>query len=154
MFRDDVDCTAFCNLLARVIALHGWICHSFCLMPTHYHLLLEVLENSLQPGMQRLNGPYAQRFNARHGRSGHLRGDRYAAGPVETDEHMLALLRYQARNPVKAGLCTVPADWTWSSYRGCAGIDNGFVDSTFLRAYFGDDPRRACELLRDFVENP
>ena len=40
MFRDDVDRTDFCVRLARVIRKHDWVCHSFVLMPTHYHLLL------------------------------------------------------------------------------------------------------------------
>jgi putative transposase len=154
MFLDDFDRTAFCNRLAKVIRRQGWICHAFCLMATHYHLLLEVAENSLQPGMQRLNGPYAQSFNARHDRSGHLRGDRYRARSVTTDGHMLSAFRYIARNPVEAGLCARAADWFWGSYRGCAGLETGFafVDSTRLLAYFGDDRERAHDLIRAFVD--
>jgi REP element-mobilizing transposase RayT len=153
MFLDDYDRTFFCILLARTVRRHAWICRAFCLMTTHYHLLLDVQENALQPGMQRLNGPYAQRFNARHRRSGHLRGDRYHAIQVESDGHMLQLLRYIARNPVEAGLCEHPSDWPWSSYRGCAELDGGFafVDSSPLRAYFGRDRRAATKLLRSFV---
>jgi putative transposase len=153
MFLDDYDRTFFCILLARAIKRHQWTCRAFCLMTTHYHLLLDVQDNALQPGMHNLNGPYAQRFNARHKRSGHLRGDRYYAIPVESDGHMLALLRYLARNPVEAGLCEHPSDWRWSSYRGCAEIDGGFafVNSLPLRAYFGEDRRTATKLLRSFV---
>ena len=153
MFLDDYDRTLFCILLAQTIKKHKWICRAFCLMTTHYHLLLDVKENGLQPGMHSLNGPYAQRFNARHKRSGHLRGDRYYAIRVESDGHMLQLLRYIARNPVEAGLCAHPSDWPWSSYRGCAELDDGFafVDSSLLRAYFGQDRRLATTLVRDFV---
>jgi putative transposase len=153
MYADDIDRTSFCNRLALVIKQHDWICHAFCLMTTHYHLLVEVADNALQPGMQALNGPYAQRFNARHRRRGHLRGDRYYAGAVVTDGHMLSLLRYLAWNPVDAGLCQRPADWCWGSYRGCAGIDDGFpfIDSSRLRGYFGGDDQKALELLRAFV---
>jgi putative transposase len=152
MYVDD-DRTSFCALLARVIKKHRWTCRAFCLMTTHYHLLLDVEHNALQVGMQRLNGPYAQRFNARHKRSGHLRGDRYSARPVESDGHMLHALRYIARNPVEAGLCRLPSDWTWGSYRGCAWLDRGFsfVDSSHLRAYFGEDRLEAARLLREFV---
>ena len=153
MFLDDYDRTLFCSLLARTIKKHTWICRAFCLMTTHYHLLLDVKDNALQLGMHNLNGPYAQRFNARHKRSGHLRGDRYRAIRVESDGHMLQLLRYIARNPVEAGLCEHPSDWPWSSYRGCAELDAGFafVDSSLLRAYFGRDRRLATRLVRDFV---
>jgi putative transposase len=153
MFLDDFDRTLFCIMLARAIKKHNWICRAFCLMTTHYHLLLDVQDNALQPGMHNLNGPYNQRFNARHKRSGHLRGDRYYAIRVESDGHMLQLLRYIARNPVEAGLCEYPSDWPWSSYRGCAELDGGFafVDSSLLRAYFGSDRRLATRLVRDFV---
>jgi len=155
MFLDDLDRTWFCNRLARIVREHGWVCRAFCLMTTHYHVLLDVPSNGLQRGMQRLNGPYAQRFNKVHGRSGHLRGDRYYAGAVTTDGHMLLALRYLARNPVDAGLCDEPSDWRWGSYREFAGIDAGFgfVDSSWLAAYFGADEARRRELLRTFVDD-
>jgi REP element-mobilizing transposase RayT len=153
MYLDDYDRMLFCLILAAVIKKHGWTCRAFCLMTTHYHLLLEVEHNALQRGMQSLNGPYAQRFNVRHKRSGHLRGDRYSAIPVESDGHMLYALRYIARNPVEAGLCNRPSDWRWGSYRGCAELDAGFafVDSSHLRAYFGENRHEATRLLRAFV---
>jgi REP element-mobilizing transposase RayT len=155
MFVDDYDRTLFCMLLARTIKNHKWTCRAFCLMTTHYHLLVDVEDNALQPGMQSLNGPYAQRFNGRHRRSGHLRGDRYYAVQVESDGHMLQLLRYLARNPVEAGLCEQPSDWPWSSYRGCADLDGGFafVDSEPLRVYFGEDRPTATRRLRRFVDD-
>lgn len=156
MFITDVDRSAFCRRLSLVIADFSWKCRAFCLMTTHYHLLLEVPANSLQIGMHRLNGPYAQGFNLRHGRSGHLRGDRYGALAVESDGHMLRAFRYIARNPVEAGLCTAPSDWLWSSYRGTAGLDGAFVfvDDATLRAYFGGDSAAALRILRGFVEDP
>jgi hypothetical protein len=65
----------------------------------------------------------------------------------------MQLLRYLARNPVEAGLCEQASDWPWGSYRGCAEFDGGFafVNSSSLRAYFGQDRRAATELLRSFV---
>ena len=124
-------------------------------MPTHYHLLIDVPANSLQSGMQRLNGQYAQNFNRQHDRSGHLHGDRYHAEPVLTDGHMLYAFRYILRNPLEAGLCDHPADWRWSSYRGTAGLDEGFafVTNGPIRDYFGGDSEEALRLLRNFVES-
>lgn len=123
-------------------------------MPTHYHLLLTVAADTLQLGMHGLNFAYARRFNAVHGRKGHLFGERYHCAPVRTDAHMLRALRYIARNPVKAGLCERPEDWYWSSYGGCAEYRAGFafVDTSRHRAYFGGDTPRATELLRAYVE--
>ena len=154
IFIDDIDRTSFCMHLTRAIKRRGWVCRAFCLMTTHYHLLVDVAANSLQEGMRELNGCYSRRFNRRHGRVGHLFGERYYAGLVESDGHMLQLLRYIARNPVDGGLASRPIDWPWSSYRGCIGLDAGFpfVDSAPLRRYFGTDEQRANELIRAFVE--
>ena len=156
MFRDDLDRADFCQRLARTIRRFAWTCNAFCLMRTHYHLLVDVPADRLQIGMHRLNGQYAQNFNREHRRSGHLHGDRYHAEPVVTDGHMLHAFRYIARNPVEAGLCTNPADWLWSSYRGTAGLDGrfAFVDDAPIREYFGGDTEKALQLLRNFVEMP
>jgi REP element-mobilizing transposase RayT len=154
MFRDDFDRTDFCNRLARTITRFDWICHAFVLMTTHYHLLVQVEEDKLQPGMSVLNAGYALEFNRRYGRSGHLKGSPYGANIVETDEHLLSCVRYIARNPVEAGVCEHPADWTWGSYRGCAGYDNGFafVTNDFILSSFHANRAKAQRLLRAFVE--
>jgi REP element-mobilizing transposase RayT len=153
VFTDDVERTYFCNLLPEVVRRGGWKCRAFCVMVTHYHLLLEVPADALQPGMQRLNWSYARWFNSRHGRRGHLFGERYYSGLVESDGHMLTLLRYLAQNPVVDGLCSRPSDWVWGSYRGCVGLDDRFpfVEAAPLRAYFGAAEDRATALIRQFV---
>jgi putative transposase len=154
LFHDDLDRYDFCHRLAKTVRRLHWSCRAFCLMPTHYHLLIEVPANSLQVGMHRLNGQYAQNFNRQHRRSGHLHGDRYHAEPVLSDGHMLYAFRYIARNPVEDGLCATPVDWPWSSYRGSAGLDGrfAFVDDAAIRDYFGGNSDQALRLLRNFVE--
>ena len=153
IFVDDVENTYFCMLLRRVAKRWRWIVRQFCLMPTHYHLLVETPENTLQPGMQALNGSFANEFNRRRRRKGHLKGKRYYSVLVENDQHMLAVVRYIARNPVEDGLCAKPRDWRWGSYRGTAGYDDGFpfVDATPIRAYFGDTDEKINAELRAFV---
>lgn len=154
VFLDDDDRTAFCSLLIRTLALERWICRAFVFMTTHYHLLLEVFDESLPAGMRRLNGQYARAFNLRHGRKGHLFGERYHDVRVETEEHLLQSVRSIARNPVKAGMCARPSEWLWSSYPGCAGLGSEFpfVDSSLLLGCFGADGERARSRLRAFVE--
>jgi putative transposase len=156
MFADDLDRSQYCNFLLRTLKSRNWICRMFCLMPTHYHLLLEVPADELQIGMKTLNWRYAWWFNRRHARWGHLVGARYGAVYIRTDAHMLNAMRYIARNPVRAGLCTRPEDWDWSSYRRCIGRDDpfGFVDVAPLRAYFGTDELEATWGLEQFVSMP
>jgi putative transposase len=154
MYRDDYDRTYFCNLLARVSRRFEWICHAFVLMTTHYHLLVEVAENMLQPGMHSLNGPYAQEFNRRHGRKGHLRGGPYDARAILDEVQLVTTARYIARNPVKAEICRDPVEWPWSSYRGAVADGQGFpfVSNELLLSAFSEERAKAQRLLRIFVE--
>jgi hypothetical protein len=125
-------------------------------MTTHYHLLVGVEQDALQPGMHALNGPYAQAFNLRHGRNGHLRGSPYGARLVGDDDDFLGVVRYIALNPVRGGLCARPADWIWSSYRGTAGYESRgfpFVTNELILGCLNDYEARAKRLLRLFVES-
>ena len=124
VYSDDRDRLSFLALLADVVRRYEWECHALCLMTTHYHLIVETTLRQLSAGHQRLNGVYAQdHFNRRHGRRGHLWGDRFWSQVVESEEHLLAACSYVLANPVRAGLCANPADWRWS---GCRyGLDAG-----------------------------
>jgi REP-associated tyrosine transposase len=95
-------------------------------MPNHYHLLIEYEAGNLGRGMQLLNGRYSRRFNERHGRVGHLFQGRYRIEPVTRDAHLLEACRYIVLNPVRAGLCSSPGEWPWSSY---AAEPSGLVQS-------------------------
>jgi REP element-mobilizing transposase RayT len=63
IFETDSDRLEFLDVLNRVVSRYGWICHAYCLMSNHYHLLIETLSPNLSKGMQLLNGVYTQRFN-------------------------------------------------------------------------------------------
>jgi putative transposase len=83
-------------------------------MNTHYHVVVETTCLALSTGMKRLNGRYAQGFNERHERSGHLFGDRFWSGVVESEEYLEAACVYVIWNAVRAELCEAPEDWPWS----------------------------------------
>jgi REP element-mobilizing transposase RayT len=115
--RDDGDRRLFLVLLAREVARETWDCHVFCLMPNHYHLIVDTTLERLSRGLHRLNSVLAQSFNQRHRRSGHLFGDRFAALAIRDDEHLHNASEYVLNNPVRAGLCERPEDWPWSGSR-------------------------------------
>jgi putative transposase len=116
---DDEDRASFVRLLNDTIRRFGLRCYAWCLMTTHYHLLIKSSREALSLGLGRLNGCYAQGFNKRHGRRGHLFGDRFSAFVVEGDEHFEEAGRYILLNPVRAGLCAAAEEWQWSgSYFG------------------------------------
>jgi putative transposase len=114
IYRDREDYEAFSRMLGSTIDKFSWLLIAYCLMPTHYHAVLEVPRiEDLSNGMHRLNGSYAQYFNRRHERSGALFQGRFLAKVVETEEYLEQLCGYVAFNPVRAGHCARPADWPW-----------------------------------------
>jgi len=114
IYLDDVDRKSFMTILARVVATNQWTCHAFCLMTTHYHLIVETERWRLSRGMQVLNGRYAQLFNQRHDRDGHLFRARYSVYVIGDEAGLEASCLYVLENPVRAGLCNNPSDWPWS----------------------------------------
>ena len=121
-YRESNDRLDFLDLLWTTIETYEWRCQSYCLMGTHYHLIVQTPSANLAAGMQMLNGRYAQRFNWRHGRHGHLFGGRFMSVLIQDDAHLIAAHRYVARNPVRAGICADPAAWRWSSFRAVIGL--------------------------------
>ncbi len=121
--RDDDDARLFLALLARETRRERWDCHAFCLMPNHYHAILDADLERLSRGFHRLNGTYAQTFNERYTRSGHLFGDRFAAFVIRDEEHLRNATEYVLANPVRAGLCEDAEDWRWSGAR--RGLSSG-----------------------------
>jgi REP-associated tyrosine transposase len=153
IFRDDTDRRRLIALLDAVCERSKWQVHAYCLMPNHYHLVIELLEPTLSEGFQWLNGVYAQAFNRRHGMTGHLFQGRFHSAAVESDGHLLELSRYLAHNPVRARLCSEPADWPWSSYRATTGVGRPgrFLAVDRVLAQFGDDPESARRRFQSFV---
>jgi putative transposase len=117
IFLDDADHRVFLDLLRDVFSRFTWQCLAYCLMPNHYHLVLRTRRPDLSQGMRQINGVYAQRFNRRHDRVGHVFQGRFGATLIQADEHLLEAIRYVVLNPVRAGLVNRPEDWPWSSQR-------------------------------------
>lgn len=121
IYVDDTDRERFLAVLGGVVNDFNWVCHAWCLMTNHYHLLIETPDGNLSKGMRQLNGVYTQASNRRHGRVGHLFQGRYKAILVDNDSYLLELARYVVLNPVRARMVENPGDWSWSSYRAMTG---------------------------------
>ncbi|MBW2056862.1 MAG: transposase, partial [Deltaproteobacteria bacterium] len=117
VFDDDFDRRAFLTILEDVVKRYNWLCHAYCLMENHYHLVLQTVDANLSLGMRYLNGVYTQRFNRRHHRAGHVFQGRFKSILVEQESYLLELCRYVVLNPVRAGMVKHPAAYGWSSYR-------------------------------------
>jgi REP-associated tyrosine transposase len=117
LFRDDDDRSTFVGLLTRSADAHRWTCHAYCLMGTHYHLVLETASDALSAGLQRLNWLYAMRFNTKYELFGAVFANRFSARVIESEEYLYEACSYVLLNPVKAGLCDRSDEWPWSFSR-------------------------------------
>jgi putative transposase len=116
VFLKDGDYQAFLDAMAdaseglpaRVLA--------YCLMPNHFHLVLwPEADGDLSRWMHWLSNAHVRRYHQNHHTSGHLWQGRFKAFPIEQDEHLLTVLRYVERNPLRAGLAKRAEAWPWSS---------------------------------------
>ncbi|HLE90091.1 MAG TPA: transposase [Anaerolineales bacterium] len=135
----------------------------YCLMPTHYHILLRVepktsefLENSevstISNAMMRLSVSYTKAINKRFSRFGSLFQGQFQAKPIETYSHLLNLCVYIHANPVKDGLIALPEDWIYSNYLEWLGQREGMlVDREFIQEHFGS-PAEYQTLVMEYIK--
>ena len=154
IFTDDTERRHFLALLADVALHDNWLCHAFCLMDNHYHLVLETPDGNLSKGMRQLNGIYTQQFNQAHQRVGHLFQGRYKAILVERDHYLLTLCRYVVLNPVRAGMVADVEAYRWSSYRATVGLSPcpEWLQTDWVLGQFSSDRRQAQQLYSQFVQ--
>jgi putative transposase len=154
VFKDDQDRINFLNTLQHVNKRYNWLCHAYCLMDNHYHLLIETPDGNLSLGMRQLNGVYTQLFNKRHQRTGHLFQGRYKSILIQKDSHLLEVCRYVVLNPVRARMVERPEAWKWSSYRATAGLESPppCLTTDWVLGQFSRTRGKAEKKYRQFVD--
>jgi REP element-mobilizing transposase RayT len=147
----DADREMWLEVFGQVCKRFNWVCHAWCQMDNHFHLLIETPEANLSKGMRQLNGVYTQRFNRTHGRVGHVFQGRYKAILVERDSYLLELARYIVLNPLRAKMVKRLEAWPWSSYLATCGQapSSEFLQTDWILAQFG---RQRAGAIRKYVE--
>ncbi|MDA8098056.1 MAG: transposase [Nitrospiraceae bacterium] len=153
VFKDDHDRDNFLRTLQHVNKRYNWLCHAYCLMDNHYHLLIETPDGNLALGMRQLNGVYTQFFNNRRNRTGHLFQGRYKAVLIQKDTHLLEVCRYAVLNPVRAHMVELPGQWKWSSYLATAGREEPHpcLTTDWVLGQFSRTRAKATKEYRQFV---
>jgi putative transposase len=153
IFRNDKDREYFLDLLGFIIERFHWLCHAWCFMDNHYHLILETPEGNLSRGMRQLNGIYTQKYNWRYAKTGHVFQGRYKAILVDKESYLLELCRYVVLNPLRANIVKRPQDWKWSSYRSTTGTAKTpqWLTTDWGLAQFSRSRRRAQRLYHQFI---
>lgn len=155
IFHDDKDSIRFLDILEKYkvkseIELYAW-----CLMGNHVHLLLKEGIEDLAVTMKRIGVSYAWYYNKKYKVVGHLFQDRYKSENVESDEYLLAVIRYIHQNPVQSGIVKRPKDWKWSScksYYSNGGYHPFLVDKDMVLDIFSEDRLKAIKRFREFNE--
>jgi REP element-mobilizing transposase RayT len=152
VFHDVPDRQVFISMTAGVCRRERWQILNYCLMGTHVHLLVVTSPDGLADGMRWLCGRYAVHFNRRYDRVGHLWHSRFTSRAIRDERHVLAAMRYIARNPVTAGLCDSPDAWIWSGHRALIGLrTDDLVDVEDALARLHPDVSAGRRVYEDLV---
>ncbi len=120
-FASDSDFKAYAKWLLEAASKYGVAIHAWVFMTNHVHLLLTPTSpNAISHCMQYLGRYYVRYFNYRHKRTGTLFEGRFKSCVVQNQKYLLACQRYIELNPVRAGMVSDPAEYTWSSYQAHA----------------------------------
>ncbi len=143
----------FERLLADHLARHGVTLHADCLMPNHFHLLVQVGTVPVGIFMQTFLLSYAKWWNAKNHQVGHLFQGRYHSILCDRDEYLKEVVRYIHRNPLEAQLTHCLDDWPWSSFSAyMASPMRPWITTQFILDQFGNRPEIAVKRFVDFHE--
>jgi putative transposase len=154
IYLDDRDRRRFLAMLADVVQRYALRCHAYCQMTNHYHLAVTTTDANVSRAVQQLNGDYAQWWNWRHKRNGHLFQARFYGQIVQGEAYLLNVCRYIVLNPVRAHMVDSPEQWRWSSYRATVGLTRlpSFLDcDRLLDSISPNDPENATNEFRRSV---
>ncbi len=137
VYEEDEDKEKFLKLLCEVSAHYDFIVHSYVLMDNHYHLLIENKKENLSSGMRQINSLYAQYFNKKYDRVGHLWQDRYKSWCILDENYLFTLFKYFEANPLKANLAQAPGEYPWTMLHAIKmGILPPCVHESFLLRWY------------------
>jgi REP element-mobilizing transposase RayT len=104
VFRHNEDKDMFLKIVNKTAIIHKVVVHDYCLMDNHYHLLIETQTDNLSRFMRFVSANYAQYFNKKTKRTGHLWQNRYKSRYVSSERYVYTLIRYIEFNPIEARL--------------------------------------------------
>ena len=151
--QDNRDCERFVALLRESAELWNLRVSAYCLMPNHYHLLVQTPDANISRCMRHINGVYTQRYNRRHHCEGQLFRGRYKSILVDADSYLLQLVRYIHRNPLRAGLTDNLKRYAWSSHKGylSGAAQWSWLHKDYVLSMLSKDKANRLRTYRHFV---
>jgi REP element-mobilizing transposase RayT len=151
LFRDDADRERYLALLGEACDRHGARVLAWCLMPNHVHLALQSGAVPVSRVVHDVHARYAQYFNRRYDRVGHLFQGRFRSLLVDRNEWLLEVVRYVHRNPVKARLVSRPEEYPWSSHGAYLGTAPPWLAAGEVLSLLAGSRPKARKLFQEFV---
>jgi len=150
-FQDARDRAKFLEYVAKYVSIFDFRVHAWCLMPNHFHLVLESQKRpAISEFMRRLLTAYTVFFNRRHTRHGHLFQGRFKSIVVDKSNYLLALSRYIHLNPVLSGSITKPESYQGSSLPFyLKGGEPAFLFTKEILSWFHGDRDQYGKFVRE-----
>lgn len=156
IFKDDQDKARFLQRLGENITEAQASVYAWVLMDNHVHILFKSGTKGISAVMRKLLTWYAQYFNRRHGRTGHLFENRYKSILCEEENYLLALMRYIHLNPLRAKVITTIGEldhYSWSGHSTIMGYSKkDWMDTAYVLLHFGRRKKAAQAAYRRFME--
>ena len=146
LFEDSSDYKRYLSSLIQYAQQEDITILAYCLMENHVHLLIRDTHGAVPVFMKKTGVSYAQYYNRKYERTGHLFQDRYKSEIITDDAYLLSVFRYILNNPAKAGICEA-AEYSWSSYHEY-GEKNSLTDTGMLYDMVGDRKKLEQFLLQ------
>jgi len=152
IFFCDADRFRFCMLLQEGVERFGHRILAFCLMDNHVHLVIQAGDKPISKAMQNVAFRFSQYLNKQSLTTGHRFQGRFNAKLVDQDSYLVQLVKYTHLNPVKAGICTTPEQYPWSSHNYYINQDKiNWIERDFVLEMFHKSRERASNAYIQFM---
>ena len=154
VFHHPDDFRVYLDLLRAEVCRGSFLLHHYALMSNHVHTIVTLApEHTLSMPMKRIHLGYSRHHAETYGRSGHLWEERFSSFLIDTDSYLLTCGIYVALNPFRAGICTDPIDYPWSSHKAYVTAEHLDI-ITHDPAYLGlaPQPRSRRSLYRNLTQ--
>ena len=155
IFRDSEDKNRFLERLGKNVEESECAIYAWVLMDNHVHLLFRSGQQGISAVMRKLLTWYAQYFNRKHRRTGHLFENRYKSILCDEDNYLLALIRYIHLNPIRANIIQSMDEldkYAWSGHRAITGQANySWMDISTVLKHFDDTKRKAIKEYKKYM---
>lgn len=131
IFYDNEDYERFISTLSFYKRISGFELYCYCLMGNHVHLLIRDTGEPLAIIFRRIGASFVLWYNQKYDRIGHLFQDRFKSEAVDDRQYFFTVLRYILQNPVKAGICSCPDEYKYSSISEYMSDSAGITDISY-----------------------